>query len=343
MKTLFFSCLMMLVLTSCEDDLFPVYNLRDYEKTELTGRVLLKDIFWESNAIPAQDATVYLAGNAGADPYLYSIASEKDGAFHLPHQPKENDDLFLVGKSSTSGIPYEGDIKVADAQKDTERKISLILNPKYPGGIIKIKVLGEGASKEPVTGATVFLFTNQKQAATISDSLPSGIIQRAVSNERGIAFFYNLKSGDYYAVGKANKLITNQVKLTVDAEQSQASKISISATELSLQSKPVASMLRVTVRDAPSNDLLSGVSVYLFTSLAQAESVKDDAGARGFIQVLPTSATGQVLFKDIPGGKYFLAVRGQLREGKEIRYILSESVNIPENAPAVIEKPITIP
>lgn len=334
---------MTLVLISCKDDLFPEYNLRNYEKSELAGKALLKDPFWESNAIPVQDATIFLADNADADPYLYSITSEKDGVFHMPNQPKENDDLFLVGKSSVSGIPYNGNIKVADALKDTGGETSLILNPQYPGGIIKIKVLGEGSSKEPVTGATVLLFTNQKQAATIDDTLPSGVIQSAVSNERGIAFFYNLKSGDYYAVGKANKLITNEVKLAVNAEESQSSKIKVTATEISLQSKPVSSKLRVTVRDAASNDLLSGVNVYLFTSLGQAESIYDDAEARGFVQVLPTSATGQALFRDVPGGKYFLAVRGQIKEEKEIRYILMEPVNIPENAPNVIEKALATP
>ncbi|MCE7044060.1 collagen binding domain-containing protein [Dyadobacter sp. CY312] len=328
-RTIQAMCILMLFF-SCKDKLFQKYDVRLYEKNELKGNVLTRDNFMETVSAAAAEADIYLADNPQGEPYLYKVKAGKDGVFRLPFQPRERSGLYIVGRmTSSSGIVYEASSGIDDMEVDQEGNRILALRPHYRSGIIKTVVTGDKSPGEPVNGAAVFLFTNLDLAASVKDSVPTGFVQRITTNEKGIAFFHNLKSGTYYVSARQKNILTNQVAINVDENMTRADKEAITAQVLKLQKTEAKSRIIVSIRDTATNEPLSSLKLYLFTSRLQAESLRDSTGAKGFIGTVVTTYTGEALFQNLNAGKYYIGVTGDVPVDRRLIYI--------EEIPVIVE------
>lgn len=317
-----------------------------YEKNEIEGSVLLTDSFAQSLTAVAPEAMVYLAKDSLADPYLYMTKADKIGKFSLPHKPTDKVKLYVVAKfTTTAGIPCEGVIDL-DSLKGT-LNVEVRLKPLYPGGIIKVLVTDETANKQPVSGADIYIYANNKQAATVRDATPTGFVQKLITNDQGIAFFYNLKANTYYTIGKitnaSGTLYTEMDTVTVTDKTKPIDKKTDITTSLSVQASLPKSSILVSVNDRTTAEPLTGLNIYLFSSRLQAESVKDSTGATGFIQVVKTTPKGKALFQNLDGGTYYIGVNGNLSAGEKVALVVTNSVKLADNQKVSAEVPILLP
>jgi len=311
-----------ILVAGCDFEFLPDYNLPVYEQEEIKGTAMLSDGFRETNAVPAKEAVVFLSKNSTANPSLYKIIADKDGIFTFPFVPDGNDSLYLVGRfTDSSGLAYEGNLGFVGKFKETAVDQILTLNPIYPGGILKVVVQGIEPGKQPVNGADVYLFTNDEQAASINTAEPGGFVQKKTTNEKGIAFFNNLKPGNYIIIGKISQRFTDQKVENISATLTQVQKLAQSPTILSLQPRTGNGRIRVIVRNKQTDEPLAKVHVYLFTSRVQAETIYNDTGPNSYIDMISTSAGGEAIFQNLNPGNYYAAISADFSETQKKRQV----------------------
>ncbi|GAB4029817.1 hypothetical protein [Spirosoma gilvum] len=327
-----------LLLATCRQDLFL------YEKDEFKGKVVLSDSYLELVNTPAAEATIYLSDNTKADPFLYSVKTDKEGIFRFEYQPDVRRGLYIVGKfTNSAGLIYTGFIKLDAALVDRNGDFLLQLIPQYPGGILKVTVKSDNsATAQPIKGADVLLFTSQQQANAFKSASPSGVVQTMQTNEKGTAFFYNLKTATYYAAAKLGASFTDQQHIDVDQNIAQVDKANPLTLQLVIQPTLSRGEIVVTVVDAAMQSQ-SMLKVFLFTNRQDALSVNDiDASnnptVKGSIRDEITNATGVATFDNLDDGAYFVAVRTQGISTSLLSPFVSNSIPVK----AGVTQPVTL-
>ncbi len=343
---------LLLLLTGCHDDslsLRKLDNLFEYEQKEIKGHVRLQDNYMETVKVAAPaDVDVYVSTDPMAEKYLYRVKTDKVGLFTFPYQPKDAGiPLYIVSKyisgSGTSSVPFSGSFNLADIashKNPVDGMTELVLTPSYPGGILKVKLIGVDSNTQPIGGGSVYLFTNTDQATSLTATAPVGVVEMKTTNAQGVAFFYNLKTNTYHAAGRlvnADGVMqyTDPMSVTVNEDQTQSDKSPSSFTPLVI--KPVAatvvqSQLAVTVTNQATGEYLVGMNVYLFASKLQAHSVEDTSGAQGYLYgPTMTVAEGKATIKNVAGGTYYIAITGNLPGKKKVAEIYNRAVVLAPN------------
>jgi|GEM_PF-5244153 len=324
-------------LAGCNEDALT------YEAKPIKGKVWIEDRFMENPKKIVSSGTVYLANNDTAEPYLFKTDVAKDGSFTLSHQPKKKG-MYLIAKFDTLGISYLGSFDLSTLPKDGDGTTALVLNPKYPLGILKVKLLGPTPSNQPVKDAEIFLFENEAQALSIKDSGLNGVVRRSTTNSKGIAFFYNLLEGNFFVVGRLktskDTFYADQVSVTVDDDVTQQNKDPSDITTLTLRPNIPNARLVITVIDASNSfaNRLKGVDVYLFSSFSQAKSIYDPDGpaASTYIRKKTTNDRGELTFEGLEAMTYYVGVRGNLSASVPLRYLRPLSITLTSGATATL-------
>ncbi|MEO6282988.1 MAG: hypothetical protein ABIN80_13785 [Dyadobacter sp.] len=315
-----------------------------YETEPVKGKVWIEDRFMENPKKVVSGGTVYLANNAAAETYLFKTDVAKDGSFTISHQPTKKEGIYLVAKFDTLGISYQGSFDLNALPKDGDGTTSLVLNPQYPLGILKVMLLGPTPSNQPVKDAEIFLFENEAQALSIKDPGLNGVVRQSTTNSKGVTFFYNLLKGNFFVVGRLktskDTLYTNQVQVAVDDALNQKDKKPSDITTLTLRPNIPNARLAVTVRDASNllSNPLKGVDVYLFSSLSQAKSIydPDDPKTAYYVDKKTTNEKGQSTFEGLEAMTYFVGVRGNLSASVPLRYLRPLSITLTSGAKATL-------
>lgn len=337
-------CLVTLLL-ACKDESSLVY-----ERKQVTGNAVLTDAFNESLTVAANGATIYLAQNDKADPYLYSVTADDKGKFVLYGLPKEQSNALLVGKyKNSAGITFVGSMPLGSftATAGTE----LPLTPQYPGGALKFQLTNPVANNSPVAGAEVFLFSTPNQTLAAADTEPKGVVQKGFSNARGFVFFHSLQAIPYYAVAKTiiggKPILSTPVSATVSSTTLVTDARTVAATPITLLSPtPVTkASIELTLKDNADRPV-AGFTAYLFINPQQAETVYNDDGPKGFVQTSDavTNTNGQTKFSNVDPGTYYVAVSGAY--GQNVKYKKAmgadDAIRVPDSGTATIPKSYTI-
>jgi hypothetical protein len=308
-------CLMS--LAACKDS----NNALIFEKEELKSKIVLRDKYTEvKDTIVKGD--VYLSLNREAKPYLYKVETNANGEFtlqYLPQIPKKGDSCYVVGKYTGSNkIEYTG------AKTDQGFAGDLILSPIYPRGKLKVtyyQTLPADLTKPDVTNrinaAEVYLFASKEQAETVSlASVAKGQLAKKTTNERGVAFFYDLGIFRYYVVGKTTdshgKTVFSEI---IEANVSSDKTDTVTVVTVSLISQ-INKSLTVTVKQPGVNGApLAGVEIYLFKDDTKTGTLSATNGPIGFEKQLTTLVDGQAKFDDLTEKEYYVGLRFKRSDG----------------------------
>lgn len=303
------------LLAGCRDD----KNALIFHNDEINGVAYLKDRFFDSDTKIAGEVTVFLHDGDDTKNYLLKTEAGKDGKFRFVFQPRSNENIRIVSEfRDTASILFTAKTN-ASGFKD-----SLILQPSYPKGTIKVKTKDTGDSL--FSGMDVFVFTNLAQAEAAKKGPAKGAIRSLKSNDRGTAFFYNLEIGDYFIVGKKDSVTITDIKTVVVSAQPENGvykyKSNLKTTPgteitekapLSISLSQVIHPILYTVTvTSDAGQALSGVDVYLFTSLAQANSVEIEAA--NFVAKAKTGLNGVAEIRNVPEGSYYVAASGKFAD-----------------------------
>jgi hypothetical protein len=330
MKKLYYLLFLALTL-SCDDEKALVF-----ENEELNGLTYLKDPMLETSAVLAPKLDVYLYDGDTTKNFLQKTTGDDKGKFRFIFQPREKDRIRIVSEfRDSASLLYRAS---ANAH---EFKDSLILNPKYNKGLIKIKT--RDVSGGPVAGMNVYVFTNPSLAAAARTGAPVGAIRTMKSNEKSIAFFHDLDPANYYVVGKKDSVTATLVDTVVVTVASVAD---LWTYKSAAKGKEITSQhpLEISIFEAPvlftilvksdGEQPLAGIEVYIFSSLAQANSVKKEA--RDFIMKQKTSSTGKASFKQLPVGNFYVAANGKFMGPDSLVIIYTihpDPITFPINTP----------
>ncbi|GAB3710175.1 hypothetical protein GCM10027592_46940 [Spirosoma flavus] len=323
MKTILLINLLICVMlcSSCKDnELARVYNKLD-SQDKRKGKAVLRNTLLETKDTSVAKIVVYLSRNTTSDPYLYKVETDETGEYILPFLPeKEKDETFyLVGEyTGPDKIKYTGYQNVAEITN------TLMLDPKYPRGKLKVTFVqsktanvAEADPNSPINGAEVYLFGNREQAQSLlHTNSPKGQIAKKNTNERGVALFYDLRKTTYFLVGKVTdakgKAVYSSIK---DVPISDDTDASLHQSETMIAN--VNKTLTVKVTDASATTLaLSGVEVYLFKDNSQINSLSNKNGPFGVERVATTSANGEVKFEDLTEPRYYVGLRFKRADGE---------------------------
>lgn len=302
--------ILIVLFAACQDD----ENALVFNNDEINGVAYLKDSLFESDIIIAPNVTVFLHDGDDSKNYLLKTDADKNGKFRFIFKPGSNEKIKLVSEyRDSTGILFSAKTNV------TSFKDSLILKPSYAKGTIKVRTNGTGDSL--VSGMDVYVFSNLAQATAAQKGSASAAIRAYKSNDRGVAFFYGLETGDYFVLGKKDLVTATPVyTVTVSAEQADEGWIyrstNKSASTLITSGNPLVIALaaispvqfQVTVV-SQTGQPLSGVDVYLFSSIAQANSVA--VAATNFLFTQKTDSKGIAEFRNVVPGDYYLAASGK--------------------------------
>lgn len=315
--------ILIILLLACKEDTSQIY-----ERKQVTGKAILADPFSESLTIPAPTATIYLATNDKADPFLYSVTADADGKFVFSGLPKDESVALLVGKyKNPAGIAFVGSMSLSAFSADIQTE--LLLRPQYPGGVLKFQLLDATAGNAPIAGADILIFSTLSQTSAAADADPKGAVQKGVTNAKGIVFFHSLQPITYYAVAKnmvgGKAVLSTPLPVTVTSTTLVTDVQSVTPNMLTLAyPKPVAkASIQLILKD--SLDLpVAGFNAYLFTNPRQAETIKDDS-ISVFVQAADalTNLNGITKFSNVDPGKYYIAVSGAYSEKRKIKKVLN--------------------
>ncbi|MFN4146709.1 MAG: hypothetical protein ACK4GN_12860 [Runella sp.] len=310
---------LMLLATACQN---PNQDL--YEINQLKGTVQLKDDLAEAPTVIAPEATIYLAYNATADPYLLKQKADKEGKFIFTHQAKNIEGVRLVGEyKDKDGVLFRGDSLLNTFRNNDARH--LILKPQYPRNQLKVTV--KNSLSQAINGMDVYLFVNEDfSKAANTGSEVRNAIRTLKTNERGVAFFYNLDSDRYWVIGRLGDLRFNPTvsnfRNTTDFSGRNLDQINFIA-----HTPPSpATQLAVEVKDADGAQgrPTFGTEVFLFVSQEQAQTVRTMSNPTGRIARQITNADGKAFFANLtPGKTYFIGARDTLvgvNNVSEVRY-----------------------
>jgi hypothetical protein len=311
-KRFFLMIINTLLLGACEENREQLYG-----KNKIEGVVSLNDTLSDSPAEIAPEATIYLSTDGTADPYLLRTKADKDGKFSLEYLPKSGT-YFLTGEyTNAKGVKFRGSLQI-----DTKKDYSLKITPRYPKGKFQVKVEDNAMPAVALKGVDVYLFVNQDQANTVMETSPKGIVQMQTTNERGIAFFYNLdEQKQYFIRAKQGTQAFMPESIITPLQNNFGTKTM----------KPTPPSVQLEVEVKYQNALLYGSEVYLFTNLAQAESIK--LNPKGFVAFQKTDNRGIARFSNLSEIDYYIAARDSITENNErrLKFMISTTSFRPTN------------
>lgn len=296
------------LLLACHED-----DTKVYKREQVVGSAVLTDLFSESLTIPASTATIYLADNEKADPFLYTVSADDKGKFTLYGLPGNSAGLVVVGKyKNAAGITFMGSklISLFSADPLTE----LPLTPQYPGGVLKFLLTDASADNKPIVGADVLLFTTKSQTAAATDNDPKGVAYKSVTNAKGIAFFSSLLPVTYYAVAKntinGKTTLSSVMETPVSSTVLVTNPTSVQSLTFTYPAPAAKASLIIRLKDK-LNQPVAGFNAYLFVNLEQANTIKDD-NPKGFVQGadMVTDRNGVTKFSNLEPGDYYIAISG---------------------------------
>jgi len=306
-----------------------------FTNDELNGIAYLQDPVLETGAVLAPKLDVYLYDGGITKNFLQKTAADEKAKFRFIFQPQQKDRILIVSEyRDSASLLYRASAN-AEGFKD-----SLILTPQYSKGLVKIRTTDANGAHYP--GMDVYLFTNPDLAATARSGKPTGAIKAIKSNDKALALFHGLDPANYYVVGKKDSVTATLVDtVTVSPypeykSSSRGNQITpLSPLGIRLYEAPV--LYTVTVK-SNKDQPLAGTDVYLFSSLAQANSVKKEA--MDFILKQKTGSSGRAEFRRLPTGNFYFAANGRIM-GPDSLLIRSAIHVVPVSFP--INTPLTDP
>lgn len=306
MKNLIYLILIVL-LAACKD----YKDALVFENEELNGTTYLKDEWLETNAVIFPKPDVYLYDGDTTKNYLQKVSGDGNGRFRFTFQPKEKDGIWVISEYRDSAS-----LRYRAVTRTAEFADSLILRAQYEKGVIKVRT--RDADGKPSPGVTVYLFTNKKLAEKAIASTPTGAIGSMKSNAKALAVFHRLDPHLYYIIGKRDSANVTKVDSVIisgarigNAMVYKAEKggIAIDRTNALNVNFYNPSILYSVFVQSTDNQPIAGIDVYIFSSIAQANSVKTEA--TGYVMKQKTGSTGKADFRQLPTGTFYLAANGK--------------------------------
>lgn len=306
MKNLLLIVLSSICVAACKPD----YDT--FEAEPIEGKVQITDPYTQNPPVIAAGAAVYLiAENSGEESYYYKTLTNLNGEFVFSHRPNGKS-LCVRAELTKDSIKYVATALAINGLKNTPLK----LMPQYPKG--KIKVLVKDDKGQPINGVAVYLFVNERLAASVNDEKVGGEIRKKTTNNQGIAFFYGLEAGTYFVSGKRDKQVFGPSSLAISQNNFDNPTNYLDTTFTArTPTAPVildpAVQLEVQVIDNVNDDSLYNMEVYLFSSQAHANTVLTvpvNKPLANWVTLKRTNEKGRASFKDLIVGKgYYVGVR----------------------------------